>query len=366
MAHIIRSNSKLNNPANSVGNIHNYYGPTDYKAMLDFTSNVYKVDGVKKKISEVITLTRSSEDSYLDMFGNLKWASANQPRIAYLPELNESGLLIEPGGRNLLASQANGTAFTAPNSSEKLCVSWEGSGAVTLVADGISVFETHKAFNRTYVFYNRTGAVSGTISVSGDVKNVMLYSGNHTTTYRRPNTTSATPADVTRLHDSIASLLSTGSATILCRFVEIIGTNGLQTTDYIVALNSAAPNGSIYSTTRISDASVQTANLNIGADGAAVNRAVQATSVVGNTREVNVMGLMYENKGANVGLISYGQLVTKTGNLNTPSNLDQYYLGTPPNGLVTSQFRGAILTHCVVYDRMLTEEEARNVTFMGH
>ena len=365
MAHIIRSNSKLNNTANSVGNIHNYYGPTDYRAMLDFTSNVYKVDGVKKNISEVITLTRSSEDSYLDILGNLRWASANQPRVTYLPELNESGLLIDSTSINYLISQANGAAFTAPNSSEKLVVSWEGSGTVNLVADGISVFETHKAYNRTYVFYNRTGAVTGTISVSGDVKNIMVDSKEYTSTYGRHNTTTAV-AEVARLHDSIASLLSTGSATILCRFVELIGINGRQSTNYIVAFNSAAPSGSVFSTTRINDAYVQTADVRIGTDGAATDEAVSVTSVVGNTREVNIMGLMYENKGEKVGLISYAQLVTKTGNLNTPSNLDQYYLGRPPNGLVTSQFRGAILTHCVVYDRMLTEEEARNVTFMGH
>ena len=242
MAHVIKSNSKLNNPANAIGNIHSYYGAPDYVGMLDFSNGIYKVNGEKKNITDVIAVNRPSVASYLDIFREFKTAGINEARINYIPELGEAGLLIEYGYENFVTSDENGAAFTAKSASSDIYIPWEGDGTVAPAAE-LTLRREFKDGGRTHRFYIRSGAVTSTIVVTGMVSKVMVANASRVVSYVEPLKESS--SDIVTLAGQLKTMLSGGKGTILCRIV-LPEDNGTTANDfYIAAANPDAVGGGV-------------------------------------------------------------------------------------------------------------------------
>lgn len=367
MAHVIKSNSILNNPANAIGNIHNYYGAPDYVGMLDFSNGIYKVNGVKKSITDVIAVNRPSEANYLDIFREFKTVGNNEARITYIPELGESGLLTELEHTNYVTSDANGASFTAKPSSSDLYISWEGTGTVAPAAE-LTLRREVKEGGRTHRFYERSGEVTSTIVVTGTVSKVMVTNSSRAVSYVEPLKTVS--SDIVTLAGQLKTMLSGGEGTILCRIV-MPEDNGFTANDfYMAAANPDAVGGGVLATATFKKTGINTASVSVMSDNAAINSGVQQARVLGNTNRVSIVGFTFSGNGAETGVISYGQAGfgnTTESPVTPPTALTEFYLGTIPIGMRSfTTTKEAVITHCVVYDRILTEKEASDAAFFGH
>lgn len=367
MAHVIKSNSKLNNPANAVGNIHSYYGAPDYVGMLDFSNGIYKVNGVKKSLTDVIAVDRNSEASYLNIFREFKTVGNNEARITYIPELGESGLLVEYTRTNFVTSDENGAAFTAINSKSDIYISWEGDGTVAPAAE-LTLRREFKEGGRTHRFYNRSGEVTSNIVVTGTVSKVMVTNSSRVVSYIEP--LKAAPSDIVTLAGQLKTMLSGGKGTILCRIV-LPENNGFEANDfYIAAANPNAVGGGVLVAATFRKTVINTADVVVLSDNALRNSGVQQARILGNTNKIAIVGLTFSGNGANTGIISYGQAGfgnTTVSPVTPPTALTEFYLGTAPTGMLSNQTtRDVVITHCVVYDRILTAKEASDAAFFGH
>lgn len=364
MAAIIKSNSKLNNPANAIGNIHNYYGAPDYVGMLDFSNGIYKVNGVKKSITDVIAVNRPSVASYLDIFREFKTVGNNEARVNYIPELGESGLLIESAHTNFVTSDANGAAFTALSSGSDIYISWEGDGTVAPAAE-LTLRREFKDGGRTHRFYIRSGAVTSTIVVTGTVSKVMVTNASRVVSYIAP--LKAASSDIVTLAGQLKTMLSGGKGTILCRIV-LPEDNGFESNDfYIAAANPDAVGGGVLASAPFYKTRLNTADVVVLSDNALRNSGVQQAKNIGNTNKIAIVGLIFSDNGASTGIISYGQAGFGDTTQSPVTPPTEFYLGTAPTGMLSLQItRDVVITHCVVYDRILTAKEANDAAFFGH
>lgn len=364
MAYIIKSNVALNNPANSLGDVSGYMGTPDFRVMLDFASGKYTVDGVDQSINDVISVEQSLVRSYLDFLGRKHLSSPNTPRITYMPESNEMGLAIEGGLNNFLL----GNSFTTANASEHLCVSWEGAGNVTLNATGTTLFATLKEFGRTFNFYTRTGVVTGTVSTTGDVSDVMVTNSNTTHLYK-PYASGINPYDVVKLKGLAKAVATSSNATILCRF--IIHESAAANKPYAFSIsvsNGVNPAGGILGVINRNSTNTSSSQVKVMPDGAPLNGGAVIATVVGNTNKVNIGGVSWKNKGAEASVIASGQVsngLASSKSITPPSQLNDVYLGSGNGVMSSSGFLGFTLTHCVIYDRQLSDEEVFNSAFFG-
>lgn len=362
MAIVLKSNARLNPSVTPVGNLHGYSGPSDYRAMLDFTHQRYLLDGQHLSFSQALSFTRTSTGSYLDVFGRTKIAPANMPRFNHIPESLEAGLLLETSLTNYVTAQTNGAAFSAPASSAKIVLSWSGTGTVSLVAAGVTLGATSVEGARTHRFYTRSGAISGTISITGDVYNIMIANSNSATSYVKYGTPLA--EDNLTLSPATLALISGGAGTILCRYVYLADgglTNRLM--HPVVLYNGTAPRGGLLASTEHKYAGLSTGEVKVFSDGAAVNIGTQVARNLGNKPLVGVIaGIYFSGFGAQAGIISHGQAgrgAAATAGVTPPTAFTGAYFGRAPLGMLSAALNpGAILTHCVIYDRMVTDDEA--------
>ena len=325
------------------------------------------MNGVKKSITDVIAVDRPSEASYLDIFGEFKTVGNNEARVTYIPELGEQGLLIEYLRTNFVTSDANGAAFTTTNSGSDIYISWEGDGTVAPAAE-LTLRREIKDEGRTHRFYIRSGIVTSTIVVTGSVSKVMVTNSLRVVSYVEP--LKEAPSDIVTLAGQLKTMLSGGEGTILCRIV-LPEDNGVALNDfYIAAANPNAVGGGVLATAPFKKTTLNTANVVVLSDNALKNSGVQQARNLGNTNRVNIVGLTFSDNGANTGIISYGQAGfgnTTESPVTPPTALSEFYLGTAPTGMLSNQTtRDAVITHCVVYDRILTAEEASDAAFFGH
>lgn len=367
MAYIIRSDAAMRNPENAVGNIHGFYGPSDYRAMLDFSHQMYLVDGESVAFGDVCSLARSGVARYLDVHGRIREAAENAPRFHAYTELQESGLLLEQATTNYCTGDANGSSFSAPNASAHLCVSWAGKGAVSPVATGLTLVAEVFESGRTSRFYSRSGAVSGTISVTGEVSEVMVTNSNFDTSYVPHGGTRS--GETLKLVGVPLSILASGTGTILCRFALAPDNGASARNAYIGLSNSAAPHGGLEIDVSLRYTGLGTGEIVAHADGAASNVGVQIARNLGNRSNIAIVGGYFSGFGANAGIISYGQAGSDTAaaaGATPPTAIDEVYIGTLRTGMISNAPQlGAVLTHCIVYDRMVSNDEAFDLATFG-
>ncbi len=363
MALVLKSNSSLKPSVSPVGNIHGYSGPSDYRAMLDFTCQRYRLDGSDLSFDDVATLTRNSKGRYTDIFGRWQEADFNEPRFHYMAEEGEAGVLLEGGVTNGLTSSANGASFSVANAGTKVTLSFAGTGDATISGAGItSLGTTFYGGGRTHKVYNRSGPASGTISVSGDVEEAMVYNG--TTYYAYTPFGTVVSGETLRLSESMVALIAGGTGTIICRYKFTPDANVDRSVNPVSIRNGNSPAGGINAGVAARASGLGTSSVSVFADASAANTGEQVTSILGNRPPASIGGMFFSGFGANLGIIANGQAARGVPtSVTPPTALTEIYLGIAAPGMYSfASSPNAILTHCVIYDRMVSDEEAFNMS----
>ncbi|MBH9537537.1 hypothetical protein [Novosphingopyxis sp. YJ-S2-01] len=360
MTLITKSDARLVNPAAAIGNIHGFYGAQDYRAMLDFSHQIYRVDGEEKSFSDIVNLVRGGSDAqYLDSLGRYRTVSGNAPRYHMIPEKNEVGLLLEKETRNFLESDADGASFTATDAGEDILVSWRGSGTVTPNASDLALRREVKAGQRTARFYTRSGLKTGTVTVSGEARDIMVTNSNSARTF--------VPHLATRSKDDFAlrgvpfDIVKSGAATLLMRFAFMPDNGNTRRTVFLLLRNDNAPNGLIRILSQYNRTGLDEGSISVVQDGGPSLAEATPPLIARNLGNFNgnpIVGAYFSGFGARAGIISHGQA-----GQNTAASVSR----TPPTA-ITSMFLDApdaILTHAVIYDRMVSDDEAFDLAVFG-
>lgn len=366
MAYIIKSDATLNTPANAVGNIHGYYGPQDYRAILDFSHGIYELDGVANALSDLLSFTRASEARYVDVLGRERVAAGNEPRIHAIKESGVVGLLLERAHENYCTGDADGATFSATASGLNLCLSWSGTGSVSIA--GLTLIREVVEAGRTNRFYTRSGAVAGTITVTGTVQNVMVTNSAYAPAYVPHGVNK--PDDLVQFAAPLLGLVSGGTGTLLARFALLSDDgNDNRDVDMFSLYNSSAPQGGISTQVGYKYSGLGTGEVQVHPDGAAMNGGTQVARNLGNRPQTMVEGVYFDGFGATAGIMCYGQAgkgIAVNEGATPPTAFDQVNIGRLAPGVVSSStVAGLVLTHLVIYDRMVSDTEADGMALFG-
>ncbi len=365
MAFLIKSDAVMTNKKNAVGNIFNYYGAQDYAAMADFARQIYVVNGVQKGFDDLFKYQRSSVGYFYSTLKKEERSLLNDPRIHSSSINQESGLLLEASITNFLNEGVDQESFVAVNSSYPVLLSWVGSGEVDIVnTSSVSLNKSFVESGRNFKFYNRTGQVSGNIQIVGQAENIVVCNSAHATPFVDYGATKS--ADYLEFSDEMVSLISSGDGSVVMRFA-LLEDDGDEVRYFdAIAYNSQSPAGGIRLDVAYRYGGQGTGIVAVHSDNASLNSSENAGRNLGNRSSVAVAGMYFEDFGQTAGVICYGQASEKTVAATPPSQIDEFHIGQLPGGVVSSSTQaGVILTHVVVYDRKMTEDEAFNASVFG-
>lgn len=350
----------------NVGSVHGDISAMDFRGMLDFSRGEYYTvtGGVRQDygIGAAITDSRTSAAPYYDADGVLRSAAPNVPRIHSTQ--GTAGLLLTPARTNLLTSGADGTVLVFGAFSDPVILSFMGSGDATLNSANLTLSDTFRSSGRTTKVYARSvsTAFNATLSTTGSVSEVQAE--------RAPGALSSTPfmgyntaiaIDTVSLSAPFTSLFAGGKGTIVVRSVYLpSGVNDSRAYEPI-GLRSASALGGLYHRVSASKSSIGTDNVYTANDGSALNGGTSRAQVTGNWRDSHVNGLAFSGYGDSAGVISRGQYAKATGLGAQFGEITSAYIGGEPAHWSTGAGTRTcgIITHCIIYDRMLSDAEAQ-------
>ncbi|WP_126623127.1 hypothetical protein [Oceaniglobus ichthyenteri] len=353
---------KSNNAAsNSTGNVHGMSGPTDFVAMLDFSRDEYYTvlsgDRADYSLSNAVSVSRSSVAPYALRDGVMRSASANIPRRHYLSSVDAEGLLVMNARQNLLSSGGAG-GVSIPGATEWTILSYTG-GSAELSHANLTLESTRIVDGRTVKAYSRspTSTITATLSVSGatDLQVELASGGRCASPFMGYSATVA--IESASLHAPFKDLLASGVGTVVVRSVALRGADADTRNFTPVAVQTSSPLGGVAVTSSRTTGSSGTDNGAVYADGAAWNGSTDTASVTGNWRDSMVHAIGFDGFGDNFTVASFGQISKSTGN--------GAVFGAPTAILIggASAYASApnrccsIITHVVIYQRMLTDDE---------
>lgn len=158
----------------------------DTKSLVDLVSG-----------QNLITFTRASSATYIDIDGAMKVAAVNVPRFDHNPTTGESlGLLIEEQRTNLLLNSATLSTQNVTVTAAAHTLSFTGTGTVTLsgtsTAGPLVGIGTGEANRVSLTFTPTAGTL--TLTVSGTVSSAQLEQGSFRTSYIPTTSSAATRA----------------------------------------------------------------------------------------------------------------------------------------------------------------------------
>lgn len=169
MTTIFKSNSVS---TRNIGNISNL-SDRDYALMLDFNSGLYlqKTGETVKNInfSDALTFERSSKATYIDMSGQLKEASENEPRISFDSLTGKAGLLLEVGFANLVQNPytpSQQSISVTQSSTDYYIVSVLGAGSAWLEGSVVQSSQG-QAVENSPIEYNLVGTGEAILKIQG-------------------------------------------------------------------------------------------------------------------------------------------------------------------------------------------------------
>lgn len=342
----------------SVGNLHGYKGPSDFRAMLDFSRENYftQSGGVVTgySLSQAITLDRSSGAEYVDRYGNFQTSQAGEPRIRLVPDVGVVGLSCEYAGTNLIPTPiapANGQVFTvtAATVSVPICLSYYGTGAASISAPELTLVNTFSDGNgRTVKVYTRSVSTSfsATLSYTGSVSRAQCEVGYGASTFIN----GARVAETVKLNAPFKDFFSSGSGTIVVRGVynKAHTTFSAESPLRVTAAGKEFGGVSLVSSNTLATG---TANVRTALDGGASGGTVRATVTTGNQKRAPVYGVGVSGFGESARVIQFGKTASASGLTTLFSAPDKIEMAA----------MGGVITHIVMYDRMLTELESQVV-----
>lgn len=361
MTLILRSDARA---LNHIGGSHGFSGPLDYVAMLDFSAGEYFVmTGGRRMdipLNEAVSVSRISPGVVKRRDGSLASVQSNTPRISYIPEYQMSGLLVESARTNFATSGANGSTVTIPSAGDPVLLSYSG-GDASLTSAALTFSHEYEANGRSVKYYTRSaGVIAATLAVSGGAHDIQVTQGQfgawpgHFLGYG-----GSQAVETAALGSAFSSLIAAGEFTIVQQ-VCMNPTGALDVRDiHMMAVKSGAPQGGLYLRGAMDKSSLSTSSVRTSIDGSGSNQANPPRAHIGASwRDVNVMGLTCRNQGDDVGFMIGGQYATASGlgpQFGTPANI---YLGGEVGSFTLPSRIGGIITRCVIYDRMLTDDEA--------
>lgn len=236
--------------------------------------------------------------------------------------------------------------------------------SIDLVQPDLTLVKTSIVNDRTTKFYSRapSGENTGTLSITGSAYDLMLSNSYGAPTFTPLNTTME--EDDLSLSSGLVSLVAGGTGTILCRFVyQPDDGSANRRSAPVTLLNDAAPNGGLRAFVEHQSTAMRSGRVEVFPDGAAVNGGTVITNTLGNKTDAFMSGVYFEGFGAKAGIICHGQAYSDTSanaGIVPPSAFSRVTIGKTPLGMATSGVAspGYMLTHCVVYDRMVSDDEA--------
>lgn len=170
MTTIFKSNSVS---TRSIGNISNL-SDRDYALMLDFNSGLYlqKTGGTTKNINflDALTFERGSKATYIDLSGQLKEASENEPRISFDSLTGKTGLLMERGFTNLVQNPyapSQQSISVTQSSTDFYIVSVLGAGSAWLEGSVVQSSQG-QAVENSPIEYKLVGTGEATLRIQGN------------------------------------------------------------------------------------------------------------------------------------------------------------------------------------------------------
>lgn len=358
-----------------VGNIHGYYGPSDYTAMLDFNRGEYytRIGGKRTdyKLAEAVSVVRNRAAEYLDIDGAYKSVGPNEPRLHYMPEFGYRGLLGEATRTNYVSTPVSppptqDVAIPSGNIAGIHALSVYGTGSAELISPNLTLINEGggvKAYSRS-----TSSAFTAQLVITGAVTKVQVEildaTGTYASTFILGDAPRTRPAETAKLTPAFAAFFSGAAATIVGNYIKkpmlnmtLPNTGGslyLQKTGegfgglFLSGImpNVASGNG--------------TDSLQHGAVGSAVNTSVSVSgNLVGPWARRSVRTISYGSNGGEVAFTGFRNVAKNDATGKTISAPD--IIGILGN----SGFRpgsggdsiASILTHLVIYPRKLTDAE---------
>lgn len=371
MTLILKSNRTA---AASLGNVHDYNGPADYRAMLDFHRGEYytMTGGVRQNyaLTDAVVTTRSTPGEYRDLDGNYQTAAANTPRLHYMPDLGWRGLLSEPSRKNLVATPASPPAsqsvtVDSASTAQRIILRIWGTGDATLTATELTLESEITVTDGKVKAYTRSVSTSftATLAVTGTVSRVQAEIGSGQAAAPSSFYAGTRGAETSVLGSAFAALLGAGG-TIAAHYIapQTPVTLSTFTSGLLSIQNSAAGLGGLHITTSQprSGTGNGTNNLVSLASGGAINTGTTRASLTGPYSRHQVAGISVS--GDDLALIHSGQAVQAIDTGYTlGATADKITVaGGPAISASGGPYLG-IVARVVIYDRFLTADELRKV-----
>lgn len=359
MTLILKTNTVVRN---AVGNVHGNTGPSDFVAMLDFGRDEYftMLGGVRKDygIDDVISVSRTSYAPYMSPDGIMRSAAPNKPRRHFLPGFDTAGLAVLRGRQNYLTG-ASANTVTVPAASEAVILSYSG-GLVSLDSASLTLAETVEKHGRTVKRYTRTsGAITSDITISGGAKDIQVElatDGAFASPFMGYATTVA--SETASLKSPFKGLLSSGTGTIVTRNIMLrdVDTTSRPTTAMIAVQSEVPLGGAFLSSSRTTSGS-GTDNLRSLPDGSTTSTTpTTRASANGNWKDSSVTVLGMEGHGDKLRMGTYGQYAEASDLGVLFSDPTEVFLGGT-SYFGTNGRLGGIITHVIIYDRLLRQDE---------
>lgn len=217
----------------NVGNIHGYKGPSDYIGMLDFNQQEYftLLGGARQNYSiyDSVSVARDSIAESTDAFGTRHIAANNMPRLQYVPNLGLTGLLSEPGRKNLVPSPINPPAIQAvpmpaAAASNHVILSAWGSGDAVLTDPTLTLVAVLPIVGGVSKFYTKSSgsALNPTLTTNGYVERVHVEVGGPVaTSFPLTAAPYERPSEIIKLKSPFVDLLQSGEGTIVAHYLAL-------------------------------------------------------------------------------------------------------------------------------------------------
>jgi len=347
----------------NVGNVHGNSGPADFVAMLDFgRDEYYRISGgarIDYALNDVVAVSRASVAPYRLRDGVMRAVGANVPRRHYLADHDTEGLMVLQGRTNFAASASSGSV-TIPGASEAVILSYR-SGSAALTAAELTLAQTTVSGGRTFKRYTRStsSAISASLEVSGgaeDVQVELAMGGSFASPFAGYGGSVA--MENVSLKSPIKGLLSGGTGTIVTRSIFMSDFDVDNRAFAPIAIQSAAPlGGAVLISSRPKGGGGGTDGVWTYPDTTTWGAGTGRFNVVGNWRASFVTALGISGRGNALKIASYGQVNSASG-LGTLFGAPSEILlgGATPYANAPGRL-GGIITHCIIYNRLLTDDE---------
>lgn len=349
----------------SLGNVSGNSGAQDYVGILDFSRGEYytKIGGerVDYSLQDSISVSRSGDSLiYYDRQGVEQVSQPNTPSFLYDSAESAYGIFVGESRTNLIDTGGATATIPSANTATLMTLSWEGTGTVSLDSADLTsdpafkYYDGKKTVQRYY--RSRTDTITASVETVGNVSKIQLEDSVSPSENLPFNSTVG--RSLVKLGTPFLNLIGNDS-TIIIRMVYREKINGGYNNSHAIAAKNNNGQGGFYLVARpVANTTATTGLLQIE-NGGAVNSGQYVVSFNGTARNAMVGGIGWAGMGAGGGAaVFYGLTKSDT----TPDTSidpvqDVFIGGDSGSSTVSGRAIEGIITHCLIYDRLLSDNE---------